>query len=154
MDKQHQRITHMDQNTAFELVKSYVHFLTEQDLLIEKAYIFGSYAKGTFREESDIDVAVFLKHLENSFTMQVQLMQMRRNFDTRIEPHPFDAEDFKAGNPFVTEILRTGIPVFEKSSSQTREEICNHETPRKRMAFSRNTSCSVHRRKFPDAGSG
>ena len=104
----------MDQKTAFELVKRYVHFLAEQDLNVEKAYIFGSYAKGTFREESDIDVAVFMKNLENSFTMQVQLMQMRRNFDTRIEPHPFDENDFNSGNPFVNEILRTGIPIFEK----------------------------------------
>ena len=104
----------MDQRAAFEVVKKYLQVLAEHDLDIEKVYIFGSYAKGNFREESDIDVAVVMKNLENSFTMQVHLMNLRNNLDTRIEPHPFDAEDFEAGNPFVTEILRTGIPIFEK----------------------------------------
>ena len=101
----------MDQAKALEIVKDYVDFLKTQQLDIQQVYLFGSYAKGTFDEDSDIDVAVIMKHLENSFRMQVTLMKLRRKFDTRIEPHPFDKRDFDTTNPFAPEILYIGIRV-------------------------------------------
>ena len=73
--------------------------------------LFGSYARGNFNEDSDIDLAIVLNNLSNSFTMQIQLMKLTRKFDTRIEPHPFDAADFNSSNPFAKEILSKGIPV-------------------------------------------
>ena len=106
----------MDQRSAFEsvmdVVKNYAHFLKESGLNIQNVYLFGSYAKGTFREDSDIDLAVVMKNLQNSFTMQVQLMNLRNNFDTRIEPHPFDERDFDDSHPFAYEILKSGIPIL------------------------------------------
>ncbi len=43
--------------------------------------------------------------------MQVQLMKLRRKFDTRIEPHPFRDSDFNQSNPLANEILNTGVQV-------------------------------------------
>ncbi len=71
----------MDQKRAFEIVKEYLTYLKENKYNIQKAYIFGSYAKGTFDEDSDIDLAIVLKNLSNSFTMQIQLMKLSRKFD-------------------------------------------------------------------------
>lgn len=102
----------MDKNAAFENVKKYIVFLRENDFDIRKAYLFGSYAKGNFNDDSDIDLAVVMNNLSNSYTMQVELMKISRKFDTRIEPHPFDEADFDSSNPFVHEILNTGIQIF------------------------------------------
>ena len=102
----------MDKNAAFENVKKYIVFLRENDFDIRKAYLFGSYAKGTFNDDSDIDLAVVMNNLSNSYTMQVELMKISRKFDTRIEPHPFDEADFDSSNPFAHEILNTGIQIF------------------------------------------
>ena len=44
--------------------------------------------------------------------MQVNLMKLRRKFDTRIEPHPFNEKDFDISNPLVNEILNTGIKIL------------------------------------------
>ena len=101
----------MDQKKAFEIVKEYIRFLKKNKYNVQKAYIFGSYAKGNFDEDSDIDLAIVLKNLSNSFTMQVQLMKLSRKFDSRIEPHPVDDESFNNTNPFAYEILSTGIEV-------------------------------------------
>lgn len=111
MDHSYQEVADMDQTRALEIVKDYIDFLKTQHFDIQQVYLFGSYAKGTFTEDSDIDVAVIMKHLENSFRMQVTLMKLRRKFDTRIEPHPFDEQDFDATNPFTAEILHSGIQV-------------------------------------------
>ena len=40
-------------------------------------------------------------------------MKLGRKFDTRIEPHPFDEEDFiNPSIPIVYEILQTGIEII------------------------------------------
>ena len=101
----------MDEKKAHNIVKKYVKFLMKNNFNIETAYIFGSYAKGYFNEDSDIDLAVVFKELPDSFDMQVQLLKLRRKFDTRIEPHPFRASDFISANPLASEILSTGLQI-------------------------------------------
>jgi len=44
--------------------------------------------------------------------MQVELMKLGRQIDTRIEPHPLDESDFNPSNPFANEILTKGIQVY------------------------------------------
>ena len=46
----------MDQARALEIVKDYVDFLKIQQLDIQQVYLFGSYVKGTFTEDSDIEM--------------------------------------------------------------------------------------------------
>ena len=73
---------------------------------------FGSYAKGTQREESDIDIAVVFGHMDDFFEMQMELFRRRREIDLRIEPHPFDEEDFSENNPVAVEIMNSGIEIL------------------------------------------
>jgi predicted nucleotidyltransferase len=74
----------------------------------KQTFLFGSYAKGTPHEESDIDIAVILKDYENKLDMQLELMRIRRKIDSRIEPHPFREEEFNNSNPMAYEILKYG----------------------------------------------
>ncbi len=101
----------MDQKSAISTVEKYIFFLKKNKFNIKHAYIFGSFARGNFNENSDIDLAIVLDNLINSFTMQIQLMKLSRKFDSRIEPHPFDTTDFNLSNPFAKEILNHGIRV-------------------------------------------
>ena len=48
---------------------------------------------------------------ENTFDILVELMMYTQNIDLRIEPHSIKVEDFENGNPFVKEILDTGLKV-------------------------------------------
>lgn len=102
----------MDQKAAFRIAKNYIAYLRKNKIAVEKAYIFGSYARGNFNEDSDIDLALILKNSSNNFLMQVELMKLGRKIDTRIEPHPFDESDFNTSNPFANEIMTRGIQVI------------------------------------------
>jgi uncharacterized protein len=82
-----------------------------KDLGIKKSYLFGSYAKGIEREESDIDIAIILENMTDFFEIQRQLRRLRRGIDLRIEPHPIHARDFNNNNPFAFEIKKTGIEI-------------------------------------------
>jgi predicted nucleotidyltransferase len=73
-----------------------------------KIILFGSYAKGNFTEDSDIDIAVILKDYNNLIDTQLDLMRLRRKIDSRIEPHPFREVDFNTDNPIVSEIIKYG----------------------------------------------
>jgi uncharacterized protein len=75
-------------------------------------YLYGSYAKGTNTADSDIDIAVVGDRLTGDSCQDVlDLMRLRRQIDMRIEPHPFQTIDFSPSNPYVKEILETGIRI-------------------------------------------
>ncbi|OQX75494.1 MAG: hypothetical protein B6D61_10260 [Bacteroidetes bacterium 4484_249] len=94
-------------------IENYLRLIRKKYDGIEKAYLFGSYAKGKSNQDSDIDLALIFKDLDDleRFDIQVQLMLMAAQIDSRIEPHPISINDFNSGNPFVAEIQKTGIEI-------------------------------------------
>ncbi len=82
------------------------------DLEIKKAYLFGSYAKGLAKEDSDIDIALVIANMTDFFATQMLLMRIRRKVDLRIEPHPIGESDFINQNPFAHEIQESGIEII------------------------------------------
>lgn len=102
----------MDKNIDSTITK-YLELIKEKYSDIERVYLFGSYAKGKPTEDSDIDLALIFTNLDDSkrFDIQVQLMMLAAQIDSRIEPHPISHNDFDSGNPFVAEIKKTGIEV-------------------------------------------
>ncbi|MDX9909516.1 MAG: nucleotidyltransferase domain-containing protein [Mariniphaga sp.] len=93
-----------------ETIKNYL-MLIPNDFGVKKVYLFGSFAKGDEREESDIDVAIILNNMTDFFSTQRELMRLRRKVDLRIEPHPINEKDFNILNPFAFEIQQTGIEI-------------------------------------------
>ena len=93
--------------------KKYVSILNNVGYNLSSAYLFGSYAKGTERTDSDLDLAVVMKiPMIDRFEERVKLMKIAvRNNNYIIEPHPFTEEEFEEGNPFIDEIKRTGIRI-------------------------------------------
>lgn len=80
---------------------------------VEAIILFGSYAKGTEREDSDIDIAIVIDEFkDNIIDEEVELMKFRKGIDYRIEPHIIRIDDYKkVSNPFVKEVIDTGIKV-------------------------------------------
>ena len=74
-------------------------------------FLYGSYARGNQHADSDIDLAIILNEMPDPFQTQVDLLQLTWNFDTRVEPHPFDVSDFSSSNPVIKEILQTGVEI-------------------------------------------
>jgi len=79
---------------------------------IEAAYLYGSQARGTATEWSDIDVALVSPDFSaDLFQERLALMRLAAQVDDRIEPHPFRPQDFDLSAPLVSEIRRTGVRV-------------------------------------------
>jgi len=69
-------------------------------------YLFGSFAKGTANENSDIDIAVVMQNFKGDALKTVAMLYRKKvPIDLRIEPHIFNLED---DDPFLEEIIQTG----------------------------------------------
>ena len=98
----------MDKREAVATAQKYVDTISKKYKLTQ-AFVFGSYAKGNYHADSDIDVAVVLKNVPNLFDAQIDLLHMRKNEDLLIEPHTFRDTDFHPNDPLVHEILKAGL---------------------------------------------
>ncbi len=56
----------MDKREAINKVKAYRQLLKDH-LRFEDIYLFGSYAKDNYHEDSDIDVAIVVDHIEDDY---------------------------------------------------------------------------------------
>jgi predicted nucleotidyltransferase len=98
-----------DRRVIRQKIDAYVRRLSEQGVPVWRIYLYGSYANGVPRPDSDIDIAVFLdKDDIDGFREDVELMRLRWDVDLRIEPHAFARTDFDQTNPFIREIVETG----------------------------------------------
>ena len=74
--------------------------------------LFGSYAKGTENENSDIDIAVISDDFDDIYDCMAVLMGMTWDIDARIEPQPIKKKDYEeASDYFIKEVIDTGIKV-------------------------------------------
>jgi hypothetical protein len=75
---------------------------------IEKAYLFGSFAKGNPHKDSDIDIAFVVNNWAGGYEDTiVPVWGLCENVDLRIEPHIVAPDEDYAG--FLSEIQSTGI---------------------------------------------
>lgn len=100
----------MDKRTAYELAEKYVESIRSK-YVISQAFLFGSYAKGTYRDDSDIDVAIIVENVDDIIDVQIDMMKLRRKIDLRIEPHPIMKGDFDNNDPLSFEVLKYGIAI-------------------------------------------
>ena len=94
-----------------ESIEKYIEKISKY-YKIEAIILFGSYAKGTQNEDSDIDIAIISSDFKDIFDDMADLIGYTWKIDTRIEPHPISKEDYdKIATPFVQEVIDTGIKV-------------------------------------------
>jgi len=84
--------------------------LLKEFLKFDKIYLFGSYTNNTYREDSDIDVAIIVDKIEGDyFTINPLLWKLRRQVDDRIEPILIE-KDFDEAD-FIGDIQKHGIEI-------------------------------------------
>lgn len=93
-------------------VEALVCLLNTKALRIVQTYVVGSYAQGRQTEGSDIDLALVPNQFEGDFFKDLcKLRPVVTKTDTDIETRPFSPTDFTKDDPFVKEIMETGIRI-------------------------------------------
>lgn len=95
-----------------EVIKKLVKYklLISSHFDVDKVILFGSYARGTQKTDSDIDVAVIVNSVDTDFfTYAPLLWKLRLEIDNRIEPVLLINGQDDSG--FLKEIQHTGIVI-------------------------------------------
>ncbi|HNY08066.1 MAG TPA: nucleotidyltransferase domain-containing protein [Bacteroidales bacterium] len=97
----------MDKREVIDKLLNY-KLLVSKHFDIDKVVLFGSYAKGNPKEDSDIDVAIIVNSISKDYFSYVHLLwKLRREIDDRIEPILIEKDHDESG--FLSEILNTGL---------------------------------------------
>lgn len=80
---------------------------------IDKAILFGSYAKGNFSIDSDIDLAIFSSYFDGRDRLESfrLLFLEAMEFPLDIQPQPFTKDEMLKPDGIVSEIFKTGVEI-------------------------------------------
>ncbi len=96
-----------------DIVRKFVFEAMKDNITITDAVLFGSYAKGTNSEFSDIDLAIVSNDFDGiRLSDNIKLVDAALRTSIDLETHPYRPEDFNDENPFVKEILEHGIRII------------------------------------------
>ena len=99
----------MDNTEVIKKLKKYKKLLS-QYMDFDELILYGSYAKGTARDDSDVDVAIVVKALPvQYYPTRPLLWKIRREVDDRIEPVLIEKAHDESG--FLSEIMKNGIAI-------------------------------------------
>ena len=104
----------MDKEKARRLVEEYAK-LVVSNMVANKIILYGSYARGDFRKDSDIDVAVVVPRSSISDDIlkdMAKLFKLRRSISNDIEPVLLIDEDDPSG--FLESISQYGEVVYSR----------------------------------------
>jgi predicted nucleotidyltransferase len=104
----------MDKSKAIKIIRQFVKTLKQEGIVVDHVILYGSYAKGNVRPDSDIDVAVVSKHFgRDRVEKGMNLFRIAGKIDPRIEPIPISSESYEKDTwiPLIYEIKQKGIEV-------------------------------------------
>lgn len=96
----------MDKEQAIKLAQRYKAVVAER-LPIKALYLYGSFSKGTYHADSDIDIAVVVDKLNDDYFADTPLLwKLKRKISNLIEPVLLTEDK---NNPLYSDIIKTGI---------------------------------------------
>jgi predicted nucleotidyltransferase len=91
-------------------IHNYLEALSKNGIPIKEAILFGSYATGNYQKWSDIDIALVSDiFCGDSIADKDKIRSITLSVSSEIEVMPFAPKDFNLQNPFVKEIIKTGV---------------------------------------------
>jgi len=95
-------------------VKAFAKILIDEGYAVSQVILFGSYAKGLERKDSDVDVAVISPKFGKDVMLEtIALRKAAMKIDSRIEPVPLTPLALKDKySTFSSEITAHGIPLY------------------------------------------
>jgi predicted nucleotidyltransferase len=95
-----------------KIIRQFIDKLADNDIKVEQAILFGSYAQGTFNDWSDIDLAIVSTAFAGErFSDRAKIRRIKLGVSCDLEAIPYSPLDFSSDNPFVKKIIKTGIRV-------------------------------------------
>ena len=104
----------MDKIKAVKVIKKFVEKLKREGISIDHVILYGSYASGRMRPDSDIDVAVISRNFGKDRVEEgMNLFRIAGKIDSRIAPVPISTKVYENDTwiPLIYEIREKGVRI-------------------------------------------
>jgi len=104
----------MDKRRVYEIISAFRYALESRGIKAEKIILFGSYATGQYREDSDIDVVVISRDFKNkSYWERIDILSdaIYALFEP-IEAMAFTPEEWQSGESIIVDFAKNGEVVY------------------------------------------
>ena len=93
-------------------INKYITALKEHNIPIKHVILFGSYANGNYDDRSDIDLAIVSDlFVGDRITDRSRVRAITLSVSSDLEVLPYNTKEFTTDDPFVKEILETGLRI-------------------------------------------
>ena len=106
----------MAKKEIITLIRKFLRRLLQEGIPVDKAYLYGSFARGEESEESDIDVLLVSEVFDKNDDQKVgKTWRISRSIDVRIEPYTVGKERFSNDefSPLLQVVKREGLEIQE-----------------------------------------
>ena len=104
----------LTRNAAIKTVRNYAKEINKAGINLRRVILFGSFAKGTQHQWSDLDVALVADDFSGVGFLDRKLFSdigIQKPY-IRIEPITYPTDYFEKSDPFIEEIKNTGIEII------------------------------------------
>jgi predicted nucleotidyltransferase len=104
----------MATKSIVELLQKYIQLLKREGIVIDKAYLYGSYATKSQTEESDIDLMLVSSQFDKSDDILYgKIWSLTRKVSSKIEPYivglgKFESDDI---SPIIQIVKKEGLEI-------------------------------------------
>lgn len=112
MTEEHQRCKEVPLKIFYTLIELSAALAKERN--VKQAYLFGSYAKLTYTQASDVDIAIVLKKEDAAGEKRIEkeIQKIAAKQQENIQTHYLEEKDLEEKDPFIKEITQHGIPLY------------------------------------------
>ena len=102
----------MAKKEIIDNIKEYISLLRAEGILIDKAFLYGSYMHGKATDESDIDLMIITEQEQDDYNAG-KIWSLTKKVNSRIEPFLIGKGRFYSDNdsPLIEKVKRTGLEI-------------------------------------------
>jgi predicted nucleotidyltransferase len=104
----------MAKKHVIALIQKFLNCLLQEGIPVEKAYLYGSYARGEENEESDIDILLVSECFDKNDDQTIgKTWRIGQSIDVRIEPYTVGSERFLIDefSPLLQIVKKEGLEI-------------------------------------------
>ncbi len=112
-----------------KIVFEFIEELKRNNIPVDTVFLFGSYAKGNYTQDSDIDLLIVSPIFEGDIIEdRKKIRKYILKISSYLEIIPCSSEEFKKKNPFIEEIIRNGLKVISYNNKLDTSPISNRNS--------------------------
>ena len=105
----------MAPDKIINMLKRYLTLIIQEGIVIDKAFLYGSYSKNAENEDSDIDLCIVSNKIDTNDDLLIgKIWALTKKVNSKIEPYIIDSERFNSDevSPLIQLVKTEGIRVY------------------------------------------